>query len=57
MALNPAEANEALEELKANVKAVNGVFVPLWHNHTISDQGEWNGWKAVFESSLNDREA
>ena len=53
MGMNPKEAMVKLQELKTHVMKVGGVFVPLWHNHTVSDYGEWKGWREVFESSLS----
>ena len=31
------------------VKAVNGYFIPLWHNESLSEYGMWTGWRKVFE--------
>jgi hypothetical protein len=30
------------------VKAVNGTFIGLWHNETLTDNGIWAGWRDVF---------
>jgi hypothetical protein len=51
--LNPQEAKQHIALIKNEVKAVNGTLVSLWHNNTVSDYGEWKGWQAVFESSLD----
>jgi len=48
--LSIEEAKRELQKLKEAVKKVNGTYVTLWHNHTVSDQGEWKGWREVFES-------
>ena len=50
--LKPSDAINTLDKLKSNVRAVGGVFVPLWHNHTITDYADWKGWKAVYEASI-----
>lgn len=47
--LTPNEAIEVITELKKAVSDVGGQFIPLWHNHSISNQKEWEGWQAVFE--------
>ena len=48
--LSIEEAKNHLAMIKNEVRAVNGSFVSLWHNNTVSDYGEWKGWRAVFES-------
>lgn len=34
-------------------KAVNGEFVSLWHNESLGDSLEWDGWRDIFEK-MND---
>ena len=34
------------------IRDVGGEFVCLWHNNSISDEGEWQGWKKVFEEMI-----
>ncbi|MFO7655853.1 MAG: polysaccharide deacetylase family protein [Bacteroidales bacterium] len=31
------------------IKAVDGLFISLWHNESLSEQGMWIGWRKVFE--------
>ncbi len=47
--LSPEQAIEVLTSLINEVKKVNGVFIPLWHNQTLNDHKEWKGWLHVFE--------
>jgi hypothetical protein len=28
---------------------VNGTFISLWHNESLSDYRNWEGWKNVYE--------
>ena len=49
MGLNTSASLEAVKELIAETKAVNGLFMTLWHNHTLSDLEGWKGWKATYE--------
>jgi hypothetical protein len=49
MKLSPAEAIQRAYELVDQVKSVQGTFVTLWHNHSVNNRGEWQGWKDVFE--------
>lgn len=46
---------ESIESIKAiidEVKLVNGTFVSLWHNESLSDYGEWEGWRKVYEEMI-----
>jgi hypothetical protein len=49
MKLTPEQALERVKKMIAEVKAVNGVFMSLWHNETLSDEKQWKGWKRVYE--------
>ena len=42
-----------IKALKDEVKKVNGCFVGIWHNESLSEQGRWIGWRAVYESSFS----
>lgn len=46
------ESLQKIRQLKAEVKAVNGQFIGIWHNETLNDEGIWQGWKAVYEEAL-----
>lgn len=52
LALNPKEAEVLIVKLINEVKAVDGEFISLWHNDTVSDKGSWKGWRKVFESTI-----
>ena len=49
MKLSPDEAFQEIENLMVKVKQVNGTFVSIWHNETITDSGDWKGYREVFE--------
>ena len=49
LGLTPEEAINRSKLLIDEVKNVNGIFVSLWHNHSINDKGDWAGWKNVYE--------
>jgi len=36
------------------VKEVNGTFISLWHNETVSDNRHWDEWKQVYEYTLEE---
>jgi len=39
-------------EIRQAVDAVKGKFVSIFHNSSLSDAGEWKGWRILFESVL-----
>lgn len=48
--LDPEEALNVLNRLYHSMVNTGGVFLTIWHNHSLSDEGEWRGWKKVYES-------
>jgi hypothetical protein len=51
--LKPKGAMETIKKIASSVASVEGQFVFLWHNESVSDCGEWKGWRKVFESNFN----
>lgn len=47
--LRPAQAMNHISKIIDEVKAVNGYFISLWHNESLSEFGMWIGWRKVFE--------
>ena len=41
-----------IEEIIQKVKQVNGTFISLWHNESLSDHGHWKGWEPVYKKML-----
>ncbi len=52
MELTPADAVNVIKELIEEVKKVNGTFISLWHNESLSDRLRWEGWRKVYEEML-----
>ncbi|MBI5217695.1 MAG: polysaccharide deacetylase family protein [Bacteroidia bacterium] len=52
MHLSPAEAAGQIMEIIEKVKKVNGVFVSLWHNESLSEKGKWKDWRHIYEKML-----
>ncbi|WKD84913.1 hypothetical protein KCTC32516_00249 [Polaribacter huanghezhanensis] len=52
MELTPRQSLGKIRELKNEVKAVNGTFVTLFHNESLSNYLRWKGWSKVYESML-----
>jgi hypothetical protein len=47
------DKKKVLNELIVKIKAVNGEFVPIFHNYTFSDTERWNGFKELFNIILD----
>ncbi len=52
MKLEPDEAVNTIRNIVLQVKDVKGTFVSLWHNESLSDVGQWKGWRKVYEEML-----
>lgn len=50
--LTPKQSIGKIRDLRNEVKAVNGTFVTLFHNESLSDYLRWKGWRSVYESML-----
>jgi hypothetical protein len=53
MNLTPNQSILELKQLIDITKSVGGEFVMVWHNDSLSEKGEWKGWKTIFEQALN----
>lgn len=47
--LDPEGVKKQLQHVVSEVKQYGGVFIPIWHNESLSDKLAWKGWRAVFE--------
>lgn len=45
--LNPKKAQKEIEKYLQIVKAVNGFFIPIFHNNTFSNYREWEGFSVI----------
>ncbi|HEY9115663.1 MAG TPA: polysaccharide deacetylase family protein, partial [Bacteroidales bacterium] len=52
MELSPEQAIETIRKLIEAVKAVDGTFISLWHNESLSNEKRWAGWLEVYEKML-----
>jgi hypothetical protein len=46
---HPQQAFKTIATLIENTKKVNGNFVSLWHNESLSNMFEWEDWFSVFQ--------
>jgi hypothetical protein len=49
MKVDPEDAMDYIKPLVDEVRAVNGVFMSLWHNETLSNDKVWFGWRGLYE--------
>ncbi len=53
---DPSEAIESVNRLINMTKEVGGLFVSVWHNTSLTDKGEWKGWRRLFEHTLKEQQ-
>ena len=51
--LNIQESYKKAADLIREVKNVDGTFILLWHNETLSDEKRWVGWKSLYRRILD----
>lgn len=47
------EAINHIKPLVNEVRAVNGHFISLWHNESLSDKFPWTNWKYVYSEMVD----
>lgn len=52
--LTPEKASKKIKEIITTVKNVNGTFVSLWHNSSISEVNEWINWTKVYQNLIKE---
>lgn len=52
MNLKPEQAGDKISALIDEVKKVDGTFISLWHNESLSEWNEWTGWSNVYRQLL-----
>lgn len=56
MHLSIEASKKIITDLINIVSENEGIFIPLWHNSTLSNKEHWKGWREVFEHMLNEIE-
>lgn len=51
--LDVQESYEKAKKLVDEVKNVNGTFILLWHNETLSGEKRWEGWITLYRKILD----
>lgn len=52
MELTPKQSLGKIKDLYDEVKSVNGTFITLFHNESVSGYLRWKGWQKVYETTL-----
>lgn len=50
----PKKSFNIMMQLAEEVKKVNGTFITLFHNESVSGTGRWRGWDRLYENLLNE---
>jgi len=50
--LGAEESLTRIKKLIDQVKAVDGTFISLWHNESLSNSKRWIGWQKVYEEMI-----
>jgi hypothetical protein len=53
MSFSPEQSLRVINKLVEVVASVNGLFISIWHNHTISNTKQFRDWKMVHENLLD----
>jgi hypothetical protein len=52
MKLSNEESLNKILKLKEEVKNVNGTFISLFHNETLSENDIWKGWSTIYKTTV-----
>lgn len=53
MKLSPEEAVNRVNRLTDECRNAGGEMMILWHNETLSESREWQGWRKVYEEVID----
>ena len=51
---NPRQALEEMHHYYNVVKAVNGTFIMIWHNHFLGTDRLYAGWREMYEQFIDE---
>lgn len=54
MKIQPNDAVKLVKPIIEEIKKVDGTFVTLWHNETLSENELWKGWRNVYEDVVKE---
>lgn len=50
--LSRVESLDKIRNMIQAVRSVNGEFVSLWHNESLSGAGRWEGWRELYQEMV-----
>jgi len=50
--LNPDKAFLVIQDIVNSVKCVNGNFISIWHNESLSYLDDWKNWNTVYKNMI-----
>ncbi len=48
-----SEAFDELQHYAAEIKAVDGLMITIWHNHFLGTDPAFNGWREIYETFID----
>ncbi|WP_456376385.1 polysaccharide deacetylase family protein [Lutibacter sp.] len=54
MGLSNEKSLHKILQLKKEVRNVNGTFISLFHNETLSENTYWKGWNTIYKTTVID---
>lgn len=52
MKLKPEDAIAKAKEIADAVKKADGTLITLWHNDSLSEHGQWKGWRRIYSELI-----
>lgn len=52
MNLSPEDAVKEIAQMVDEVRKVDGTFISLWHNESLSEKWHWKGWSKVYQQLI-----
>ena len=49
---SPEQSSQEILNLINEVKKVQGTFISIWHNHTVSETSEYKKWKRIHDKMI-----
>jgi len=53
MKFSSEESLDHVQELIDKTSQVGGLFMCIWHNSSVTDRGEWQGWREVLDRTID----
>lgn len=52
MKLDTTKAKEKIKQIVDEIAKVGGEYISVWHNESLSDDDQWQGWREVYKWQL-----